>query len=52
MLKRAESHRCEVNTIGKLACNFSTFLSFLEGIVLESRLQDQNGVTDFSKEKF
>ena len=25
VLKRAESHRCEVNTLGILACNFSTF---------------------------
>ena len=25
MLKRAECHCCEVNTLGKLACNFSTF---------------------------
>ena len=31
MLKRAESHRCEVNTLGTLACNFSTFLRFLKG---------------------
>ena len=33
-LKRAESRRCEVNTLGKLACNFSTFLRFLEGNVI------------------
>ena len=25
VLKRGESHRCEVNTLGILACNFSTF---------------------------
>ena len=25
MLKRAESHCCEVSTLGILACNFSTF---------------------------
>ena len=25
MLQRAESHRCEVITLGKLACNFSAF---------------------------
>ena len=25
MLERAESHRCEVNTFGTFACNFSTF---------------------------
>ena len=26
VLKRAESHRCEVKTSGILACNFSTFI--------------------------
>ena len=25
MLKRAESHHCEVDTLGIFACNFSTF---------------------------
>ena len=25
VLKRAESHRCEVNTLGTFACNSSTF---------------------------
>ena len=25
VLKRAESHSCEVNTFGTLACNFGTF---------------------------
>ena len=25
MLKRAGSNRCDVNTLGKLACNFNTF---------------------------
>ena len=25
VLKRAESHRCEVNTLAILACKFSTF---------------------------
>ena len=32
VLKRAESHRCEVNILGILACNFITFLRFLKGI--------------------
>ena len=31
VLKRAESHRCELNTLGTFACNFSTFLRFLIG---------------------
>ena len=26
VLKRAESHRCEVNTLGTFACNLSMFL--------------------------
>ena len=25
VLNRAESHRCEVNTLGTFACNFSMF---------------------------
>ena len=32
VLKRAKSHRFEVNTLGILACNFSMFLRFLKGI--------------------
>ena len=31
MLKGPESHRCEVNTLWKFACNSSMFLRFLEG---------------------
>ena len=42
----------EVNTFGKLACNSSTFLRFLKGIIQETCLQNLSGVTDFSKEKF
>ena len=49
MLKRAESHRCEVNTLGTFACNFSMFFSgFSKGLILENRLQKLNEVTDFS----
>ena len=33
VLKYAESHHCEVNTLVKLACHFSTQLRFLEGKV-------------------
>ena len=32
MLKRAESHRCEVNKLGIFTCSFITFLRFLKGI--------------------
>ena len=52
MLKRAESHRCEVNTLGILAFNFSMFLRFLKGIHIENCLQNLNGVTDFSQVNF
>ena len=31
VLKRAENHRCEVNTLGTFACNFGIFLKFLKG---------------------
>ena len=31
VLQRAESHHCAVNTLGKLAGNFSTFSRFLQG---------------------
>ena len=31
VLKHAENHRCEVNTLGTFACNFSTYLRFLKG---------------------
>ena len=49
VVKRAESHRCEVNTLGILACNFSTFSRFLKGFSLENSLQNLNGVTDLSQ---
>ena len=32
VLACAESHRCEVNTLGLFACNFSTFFKGLKGI--------------------
>ena len=32
VLKHAESHRCQVNSLGKLACNFKLiFQAFSEG---------------------
>ena len=52
VLKRAESHRCEVNTLGTFACNFSFFLGFSKGLILENRLQNLNEVTDFSHKNF
>ena len=38
--------------LGKLACNFSTGLRFLEGNFSENSLQSRNGVTDSSQENF
>ena len=46
---RAESHRCAVNRFGKLACNFSTLLRFLEGNLFRKSL---NGMTDFRQKGF
>ena len=40
VLKRAESHRCEVNILG----------TFAKGLILENCLQNMNGVTDFKFE--
>ena len=40
--KDAESHRCEVNTRGTFACNFSTE-GFSKGFIFENRLQNLNG---------
>ena len=52
MLKRDESHRCEVNTIGFLACIFRMFYGFSKGFILENPLQNLNGVTDISQKNF
>ena len=50
VLKRAESHRCEVNTLRILACNFSMFfICISKGFILENCLQNLNGVTDFGQ---
>ena len=32
VLKHTESHRCEVDTLGMFACNFSMFFKVLKGI--------------------
>ena len=52
MLKRAESHRCEVNTLGTLLVILAFFLGFSKGLILENRLQNLNEVTDFSQKNF
>ena len=52
VLKRAESHRCEVNTLGILACNFSAFFKVSLRNFLENRLQNLNAVTDLSQKNF
>ena len=38
VLKRAESHCCEVNTLGILACNFRTFLRFIKRTLFRKSL--------------
>ena len=49
MRKRAESHRCEVNTFEIFACYLSMFFEgFSKVLILENRLQNLNGMTDFS----
>ena len=50
VLKRAESHRFEVNTLWRLACNFGTFLRFFEGKLFRNPLQNLKGMTDFNQE--
>ena len=52
MLKRPENHRCEINTLGILDCDFGTFLRFLKEFIIENRLQNLNRVTDCSQKKF
>ena len=52
VLKCAKGHLCEVNTVGILACKFSKFLRFIQGIFSETSLQKLNGVTDLSHENF
>ena len=53
VLKRAESHRCKVNTLRKFACNFSTFFKISRReFVLENRLRNLEGVTNFGQENF
>ena len=52
MLKRAESNRCEVNTLGILACNFSTFLRFLKQVDFRKSLTESERSDQFLSEKF
>ena len=51
MLKRAESHLCELNTLGILACE-DVFQGFSKGFILGNHLQDLNGETDFNQKNF
>ena len=53
VLKRAGSHRCEVNTLRKFACNFSTFFKVSRReLFLDDRLHNLKGVADFSQKNF
>ena len=51
VLKRAESHRRDVNTVGIFAYNFSTFLRFLEGILFRKLLTESERSDRFWPEK-
>ena len=53
MLKHAESHRCEVNTLG-LGLGFLLLIleGFSKGFILENCLQNLNRVTDFTLKNF
>ena len=50
MPKRAESLRCEVNTSGKTCLEY-VFQGLSKENFLGNRLQNLNGLTDFSEEK-
>ena len=52
MLKRAESHRCEVNTLGIFACNSSMFLRFLKGVHFRESLTESEQSVRFYTRKF
>ena len=40
VLKHAESHRCEVSTLGIFACNISSFQGFSKGIFFRKSLTE------------
>ena len=52
VLKRAESHRCEVNTLGIFACNFSIFLRLLKGAHCGKSLTESEWNDRFESRKF
>ena len=51
LLKRAESHRCEVNTLAKLARNFSTFVKVSPRHFFKSLAESERS-DRFSEEEF
>ena len=51
--KRAESHRCEVNTFGILACNISTVFEVSQrDSFYKNRLENLNRMTHSSQKNF
>ena len=52
VLKCAESHHCEVNTLRIFACNFSTFLSFIKGIHFRKSLTESERSDRYFPGKF
>ena len=51
-LQCAESHRCEVNTVGNLACNFRTFFRISQRDCFRKALTKSERSDRFQPEKF
>ena len=52
MLKRAESHLCEVNTLTIIACNFTMFLRFLKGVHFRKSITESERNDRFKPGKY
>ena len=52
VLKSAESHRCEVKTLGVLACILNTFYRFLKGVHFRKSLTESERSDHLSQENF
>ena len=52
VLKRAESHRVEANTLGTFACNFSTFFRFLKWTHFRKLPTESEKIDRFEPQKF
>ena len=52
MLQHAESHCCEVNIFGIIACDFCMFLRFLKGVYFRKSLTESERCDRLESEKF